>query len=172
MVGGAQAASLTQAPHAPSTALRAVPLPRSVALRGGGQANAFPRCIRIRALPTTTPKKKTNNKRVSPKSGVRFSDQDHAQKRGKRSAERRIQPWPPLFPLPRPLWGTAGRGSAAGLRSPLAFRRSTAALAGTSERSSSAQAALHANQRTRALSAPSFALKQGTLHAGRNAGGA
>jgi hypothetical protein len=60
----------------------------------------------------------------------------------------------------------------AGLRGPLAFRRSTAALAGTSERSSSAQAALHANKRMRALPAPSFALKQGTLRAGRNAGGA
>jgi hypothetical protein len=51
------------------------------------------------------------------------------------------------------------------------LRRSTAALAGTSERSRSAQAALHANKRMRALPAPSFALKQGTLHAGRNAGG-
>jgi hypothetical protein len=54
----------------------------------------------------------------------------------------------------------------------LAFRRSTAALAGTSERSSSAQAALHAKCSTRALPAPSSALKQGTLRAGRNAGGA
>ena len=46
-----------------------------------------------------------------------------------------------------------------------------AALARTSERSSSAQAVLHAIDRTRALPAPSIALKQGTLHAGRNAGG-
>ena len=81
-------------------------------------------------------------------------------KRGRRSAGRRTSHSPHRTMRPR------------AQRSPLAFRRSTAALAGTSERSSSAQAALHANQRTRALSAPSFALKQGTLHAGRNAGGA
>jgi hypothetical protein len=77
----------------------------------------------------------------------------------------------PLFLFP-PLVGEGWEGVGAGLRSPLAFRRSTAALAGTSERSSSAQAALHANKRERALPAPSFALKQGTLRAGRNAGGA
>ena len=80
-------------------------------------------------------------------------------KRGRRSTGRRTSHSPHRTMRPR------------AQRSPLAFRRSTAALAGTSERSSSAQAALHANQRTRALSAPSFALKQGTLHAGHNAGG-
>jgi len=53
----------------------------------------------------------------------------------------------------------------------LAFRRSTAALAEATERFNSAQAALHANSRTRALSAPPTALKRCTSHAGRHAGG-
>ena len=56
------------------------------------------------------------------------------------------------------------------VREPLAFRRSTAALAGAIERSSSAQAALHAVERMRALSAPSIALKPNTWRPGRNAG--
>ena len=57
------------------------------------------------------------------------------------------------------------------LREPLAFRRSAAALAGASERSSSAQAALRATKRTQALPAPSIALKPGTWRPGHNAGG-
>ncbi len=56
------------------------------------------------------------------------------------------------------------------LREPLAFRRSAAALAGASERSSSAQAALHATKRMQALPAPSIALKPGTWRPGHNAG--
>jgi len=51
-VGGASAASLPQAPHAPSTTLRVVPLPRSVSLRGGGQTNSFSRRIHARVLLT------------------------------------------------------------------------------------------------------------------------
>jgi hypothetical protein len=39
------------------------------------------------------------------------------------------------------------------------------------ERFDSAQAALHASERMRALPAPSFALKRGTSHTGHNAGG-
>ena len=57
------------------------------------------------------------------------------------------------------------------VREPLAFRRSAAALAGASERSSSAQAALHAIKRMQALPAPSIALKPGTWRPGHNAGG-
>ena len=56
-------------------------------------------------------------------------------------------------------------------RSPLAFRRSAAALVGATERSDSAQAVLHANERTQALPAPSVALKRSTPRAGRNPGG-
>jgi hypothetical protein len=87
---------------------------------------------------------------------------------------------PPLHPPPLAAEETGGGPARAtndpfyanhSLSGALAFRRSTAALAGASERSSSAQAALHANKRMRALPAPSLALKQGTLHAGLNAGG-
>ncbi len=56
-------------------------------------------------------------------------------------------------------------------RGALAFRRSAAALAPASERQDSAQAALHASGRMQALPAPSIALKRGTSHPGRNAGG-
>jgi hypothetical protein len=63
-----------------------------------------------------------------------------------------------------------GRGSEP-YRGPLAFRRSATALAAASERRRSAQAALRASGRTQALPAPPNALKQGTLHAGHNAGG-
>jgi len=64
-----------------------------------------------------------------------------------------------------------GRGSA-----PLSEARSpsgssAAALAEATERFNSAQAALHANSRTRALSAPPNALKRCTSRAGHNAGG-
>ena len=59
--------------------------------------------------------------------------------------------------------GRAGRG--------LAFRRSTAALAKATDRFSSAQAALHTKERTRALPAPSIALKRSTPRPGRSAGG-
>jgi hypothetical protein len=63
-------------------------------------------------------------------------------------------------------------GAAAGFcASPLALRRSTAALAAATERFDSVQAALHANGREQALPAPSFALKQSTLRAGRSTGG-
>ena len=58
------------------------------------------------------------------------------------------------------------------LAGPLAFRRSATALAGTSERSSSAQAALHASGRTQALPAPPIALKPSTWRSGHSAGGA
>ena len=58
------------------------------------------------------------------------------------------------------------------LRGPLAFRRSAAALAPASERQDSAQAALHAKHDAKALPPLRIALKQGTLRAGRNAGGA
>jgi len=54
------------------------------------------------------------NERMIPKSGVRFSDKIMRRK-GKRSAERRIQPWPSLTLFPPPLWGRVGRGAAARL---------------------------------------------------------
>ena len=63
------------------------------------------------------------------------------------------------------------RAEAARCRGPLAFRRSTAALAKATERFRSAQAALHAKERTRALPAPSIALKRSTPRPGRSAGG-
>ncbi len=57
------------------------------------------------------------------------------------------------------------------LRGPLAFRRSTAALAPASERQNSAQAALHAKHDAKALPPLRIALKRGTSLAGHNAGG-
>ena len=56
-------------------------------------------------------------------------------------------------------------------RDALAFRRSTAALVAATERFDSAQAALLAIERMRALPTPSIALKQSTLRAGLHAGG-
>ena len=56
-------------------------------------------------------------------------------------------------------------------RGALAFRRSTAALVAATERFDSAQAALHAIERMRALPTPLIALKQSTLRTGRRAGG-
>jgi hypothetical protein len=98
--------------------------------------------------------------------------------RGKRSAERRIQPMsarrhqmlPPecasgAVPPPDPP-SLAGEGWEG-----LAFRRSTAALAKATERFGSARAALHAKERTRALPAPSITLKRSTPRPGRSAGG-
>ena len=70
MVGGASAPSLRPLHHA--HVVRMVPLPRSVSLRGGGQANSFSRCDCTRALPTGKPRKNT------------------LPKKGKRSAERRM----------------------------------------------------------------------------------
>jgi hypothetical protein len=60
---------------------------------------------------------------------------------------------------------------AARCRGPLAFRRSTAALARATERSNSARAALRAKERTQALPAPSIALKRSTPRPGHSAGG-
>jgi len=60
---------------------------------------------------------------------------------------------------------------AAQCRGPLAFRRSTAALAKATERLDSAQAALHAKGRAQALPAPAIALKRSIPHPGRSAGG-
>ena len=65
----------------------------------------------------------------------------------------------------------ASRHGSAPYRGALAFRRFAAALAPASERQNSAQAALHASGRMRALPAPSFALKRGTSHPGHHAGG-
>jgi len=52
----------------------------------------------------------------------------------------------------------------------LAFRRFTAALVAATERLDSAQAVLHAVERTPVLPAPSIAFKRSTPLAGRNAG--
>ena len=65
----------------------------------------------------------------------------------------------------------ASGAEAARSRRPLAFRRSTAALAGATERSSSAQAALRASGRAQALPAPPIALKRSTPRPGLSAVG-
>jgi hypothetical protein len=57
------------------------------------------------------------------------------------------------------------------LRSPLAFRRSTAALRPASNALTQTQAALHANGRAQALPASPLALKRSTPRAGHHAGG-
>ncbi len=89
--------------------------------------------------------------------------------KGRRSAERRIQPVaaPQRLMLP---W-TDASGAAAALRGRSPLGAPTAALAKATERSSSAQAVLRVNERTRALPAPSVALKRSTPRAGRHAGG-
>ena len=131
MVGGAQAASLTQAPHAPSTArslssgrplragpVGAVPLPRSVSLRGGGQANAFPRCIRIRALPTTTPKKKDEQQTHDPeKWRPVFGPRSCAKKREAERREAHPTMAAPFSSCP-PLVGDGWEGVGSGLAKP------------------------------------------------------
>jgi hypothetical protein len=90
----------------------------------------------------------------------------------KREAERRKAHSIRGRPLFRPLLvgGSGGGGSGPiGARSPSGAPR--AALVAASERRNSVQAALRASGRTQALPAPSFALKQGTLRPGRDAGG-
>ena len=130
----------------------------------------------------------TNTKSFSRRVCVRSSAHDDASKdfavprksRGRRSAERRIQPMsarrhqmlPPecasgAVPPPNP----SSRAGGAAVEGPLAFRRSTAALAKATERFGSARAALHAKERTRALPAPSITLKRSTPRPGRSAGG-
>ncbi len=111
--------------------------------------------------------------------GVRFSDEDHAPR--KREAKRRkthaIQ-CPHRSSRRGGVWKRSIADKLARsaqlicLRGPLAFRRSAAALAPASERQDSAQAALHAKHDAKALPPLRIALKQGTLRAGRNAGGA
>jgi hypothetical protein len=104
-----------------------------------------------------------------------------SRKRGRRSAERRIQPCPHrtswtcrLKVHRRQVYAVCVNPSAVRKRSqrePLAFRRSTAALVQRPNALTQVQAALHANERERALPAPSIALKPGIWRAGRNAGG-
>jgi hypothetical protein len=69
-VGGASAGTPAPPPHAPSTTLRAVPLPR---FAGADKEKHSRDALRARALLTTKKRKKTNK-----------------QKEGRRSAERRI----------------------------------------------------------------------------------
>ena len=92
-----------------------------------------------------------------------------SRKTGRRSAERRTIHWPHRRRQVCAVCATVCRcgGGSCGSRSPSG---APAALAGASERSSSAQAALHATKRTRALPAPSIALKPGTWRPGRHAG--
>ena len=76
MVGGASATSLTQAPHAPSTMLRMVPLPRFVSLRGGGwlshkqnrsrDASAPELCSRRRTTKTNEQKREAERREAHP----------------------------------------------------------------------------------------------------------
>ena len=115
-----------------------------------------------------------------PKSGVRFSDKIM---RRKREAERReahptmaASPQTSLRSLRKPSTEAAARRKRSAfanhpLSGALASRRTAAALVPAAERQDSAQAALHANGRARALPAPSLALKPGTWLAGLNAGG-
>jgi hypothetical protein len=113
-----------------------------------------------------------------PKSGVRFSDQDHApRKKGRRSAERRMPSNVRTVP-PRGegVWKRSIADKFAQsaqficLQGPLAFRRSAAALAPASERQDSAQAALHAKHDAKALPPLRIALKRGTSRPGHCAG--
>ena len=96
------------------------------------------------------------------------------EKRGRRSAERRIQPLSAprhqMLP-PECASGAVPPSRARGGGRGLASRRSAAALAKATERFGSAQAALHAKERAPALPAPSIALKRSTPHPGRSAGG-
>jgi hypothetical protein len=137
---------------------------------------AFPAGLRLLALATTKHSRGAPAPEVCSRTPrLRASRKE----RGRRSAERRIQPLsaprrqmsppecasgavpPPTLPRTR---GRAGRRR-------LASRRSAAALAKATERFGSAQAALHAKERAPALPAPSIALKRSTPHPGRSAGG-
>jgi hypothetical protein len=143
-------AALARLPRAPAQVQRAsVPAARS----------------RTRDLPTPT---RTKEPRMIPKRGVRFSDKIMRKKEGGGAPEG--------APSMAASCDAAARHERCAcahhpLSGALASRRSTAVLAGASERSNSAQAALHADERMRALPAPSTALKQSTLRAGHHAGG-
>ena len=124
---------------------------------GARNDGAFSRRARVRGLLAATQPQKDLPSR--------------GKSRGRRSAERRIQP---MSAHRRKVYAACAnrlRAEAARCRGPLAFRRSTAALAKATERFGSAQAALHANERTRALPAPPIALKRSTPRPGHSAGG-
>jgi hypothetical protein len=141
-------------------------LPASYSLRpcaGALGGRCFTQCESVLATysaPEVCKSRRHNNKALF--------DSPPANK-GRRSAERRIHPL--SAPHHQPLPSDNARARQRAYRSPLAFRRSAAALVAATERSDSAQAVLHANERTQALPAPSVALKRSTPRAGRNPGG-
>jgi hypothetical protein len=89
----------------------------------------------------------------------------------RREAERRQAHHPLSAPHNQMSPSESARARKRVQRDALASRRSAAALVPATERRTSAQAALHAKERTQALPAPSFALKRSTPRAGRYAGG-
>ena len=88
---------------------------------------------------------------------------------GRRSAERRIQPLSAPHVQTLPLERARARKRA--LRKPARLPALHRGSRPATECFDSAQAALHANGRARALPAPPLALKRSTPRAGRNAGG-
>ena len=98
--------------------------------------------------------------------------QDHARIKGSGAPKGASHPLAALhsFCLP-PCGGGLGGGRQRIQRDALAFRRFAAALVAATERCNSAQAALHAPGRARALPVPSNALKRCTPRPGRHAGG-
>jgi len=171
---------------AETAALRSSALGRR-APQGEGQQQSFPRrvsrpgfALRLvtaghtwRSMLTAVSEDPTAN-RIEPlfRMDCRIKPGNDNQERRERSADRRIRSmWPsrPLLPL-RCGGGFRREYSPRVQRDALAFRRSATALAAASERRHSAQAALHASGRTRALPAPPIALKPGTWRPGRNAG--
>jgi hypothetical protein len=135
------------------------------------------RCIRV-AVTNDRVLHHDESPRMIPKSGVRFSDQDHAPlKKGGEAPKDACHPVSaPFLPEGRGCGSDPSQTSLRSLRNlsawgPLAFRRSAAALAPASERQDSAQAALHAKHDAKALPPLRIVLKRGTSHPGRDAGG-
>jgi hypothetical protein len=126
---------------------------------GGGEMNSSSRRSRARVLPSTFQNLLPKPRGGGAPTGASNHCPRHTFRRCRRNVRGRGGPLPSL-PRKR---GREGRG--------LASRRSTAALVAATERFDSAQAALRANGRTRALPAPPSALKRSTSRAGRNAGG-
>ena len=127
-----------------------------------------------RGLPTTTPRNEALfstclRHRMIPKSGVRFSDRIMRTKREAKRRKAHPSTWPrhTLRHCRLKVLRARQRALTRPARLPALHRGAC-----RSERTpDSAQAVLHATKRLPALPAASIALKQGTLRAGRNAGG-
>jgi hypothetical protein len=149
---------------APSTALRAVPLPRY----RGRRMSACVLATRLRPSHVARMERSEIRERwcsLHAAPGLRYAPSGLRRKeKGKRSADRRTSHWPHRIRGCRHPPNASGAAATPAGAARLSALRSGSRLA--TECFDSAQAALHASGRERALPAPSPALKRSTSHPG------